>query len=87
MTSRPTPPDVPIQIYIRFDGESAEGLHCSIGTDGEDRAPPRTRAAMVAILQGIALTFAASGDIDSGEKAMTLADAVLKGGDNAGSIS
>lgn len=78
MTGTPTPEGTPTQIYIRFGAETEEGIECSIGTDGEDNAPRNTRMAMVAILQGIAVTMAVLGAMHAATSANNLADAVLK---------
>lgn len=78
MTHSPTPEGTPTQIFIRFGKETDEGIECSIGTDGEDNAPRNTRMAMVAILQGIAVTMAVLGDMRAATSANNLADAVLK---------
>ena len=78
MTSTPTPEGTPTQIFIRFGKETEGGIECSIGTDGEDTAPYKTRMAMVAILQGIALTMAVLGDMRAATSANNIADAVLK---------
>ena len=80
MTSTPTPEGLPTQIFIRFGKETEGGIECAIGTDGEDRAPINTRMAMVAILQGIAVTMAVLGDMRAATSANKLADAVLKMG-------
>jgi len=78
MQNEPTPAGTPTQIYIRFEEETADGIHCLIGCDGEDRAPYNTRMTMAAILQGIALTMALFGDPRAGESANRIADAILK---------
>lgn len=82
MTSTPTPEGTPTQIFIRFGKETEGGIECSIGTDGEDRAPRNTRMAMVAILQGIAVTMAVLQNMDGAMAANKLADAILKGARN-----
>ena len=78
MTSTPTPEGTPTQIFIRFGKETDGGIECSIGTDGEDNAPRNTRMAMVAILQGIAVTMAVLGEMRAATSANNLANAVLK---------
>ena len=78
MISKPTPEGIPTQVYIRFGKETDGGIECAIGTDGEDNAPRNTRMAMVAILQGIAVTMAVLGNMRSATTANNLADAVLK---------
>ena len=80
MTRTPTPEGTPTQIFIRFGKETDGGIECSIGTDGEDTAPYKTRMTMVAILQGIAVTMAVLGDMRAATSANKLADAILKGG-------
>ena len=78
MKSTPTPEGTPTQIFIRFGKETDGGIDCAIGTDGEDNAPHNTRMAMVAILQGIAVTMAVLGDMRAATSANNIADAVLK---------
>ena len=78
MTSTPTPEGTPTQIFIRSGKETDGGIECSIGTDGEDNAPRNTRMAMVAILQGIAVTMAVLGEMRAATSANNLANAVLK---------
>lgn len=80
MISTPTPEGIPTQVYIRFGKETDGGIECAIGTDGEDNAPRNTRMAMVAILQGIAVTMAVLGDMRAATSANDIADAVLKKG-------
>ena len=77
MTRTPTPEGTPTQIYIRFGNETDEGIECLIGTDGEDRAPRNTRMAMVAILQGIAVTMAVLQNMNGAMSANKLANAIL----------
>lgn len=76
----PTPPGTPTQVFIRFDGETPEGVNCKIGCDGEENAPPRTRKLMMLVTHSIAAAFLAAGAAGAYEVAERLAERIEEGG-------
>lgn len=75
-----TPPGTATMVFVRFDGETPEGIDCKIGCHGEEKAPPRTRKLMTFVAHGIAAAFLAAGDAGAWECAERLAEHIEEGG-------
>lgn len=71
---RPTPPDTPTQVFVRFIRELPGGIEIQIGCDGEETAPTNTRKLMALVARSLSAAFLLAGDIGAVERAERLAE-------------